>query len=118
MTADRQPLADQAATLYRAGHSTTCIADQIGRGWTSTRELIKAAGIVLRRRGTRCRPELHPRTARLEYAAGLRARYEAGATLHQLAAETGRSRTSIASLLHHVGTRMRPAGRRPKSTSR
>jgi hypothetical protein len=109
---------DQAVALYRAGHSTPCVADQIGMGWTSTRELIKAAGIVLRRRGTRCRPELHPRTARLEYAARLRTRYEAGATTTQLAAETGRSRTSIASLLHHAGTRMRPAGRPPKSTSR
>jgi hypothetical protein len=115
---DRPPLADQAAALYRAGHSTTCVADQIGRGWTSTRELIKAAGVTFRRRGTRCKPELHPRTARLEYAARLRTRYEAGATTTQLAAETGLSPSWVTTLLHHAGTRMRPAGRPPKSTSR
>lgn len=107
---------DQAVALYRAGHSTPCVAEQIGMGWTSTRELIKAAGIVLRRRGTRCKPELHPRTARLEYAARLRTRYEAGATTTQLAAETGLSPSWVTTLLHHAGTRMRPAGR-PRNTS-
>jgi hypothetical protein len=114
---NRSYLADQAAALYRAGHSTTCVADQIGRGWTSTRELLETAGVTFRRRGTRCQPELHPRTARLEYAARLRTRYEAGATTTQLAAETGRSRSSITSLLDLAGTRMRPAGRPPKTSS-
>ena len=123
--------ADQAATLYRAGHSTTCVADQIGMAWTTTRELLQGAGVTFRPRGTRCRPQLHPRppaaprrrytrrltgVARTEYAAGLRARYEAGATIRQLAADTGSAPGTVTQLLHLAGTRMRPAGRPPKTS--
>lgn len=112
------PTRDRAAALYRAGHSTPCVARQLGMAWTSTRELLVAASVTFRRSGTRCKPGLHPcGTARIEYAASLRAAYEDGATLHQLADETGRSRSSITSLLHLAGTRMRPAGR-PKTTNR
>lgn len=130
MTADRQSQADQAATLYRAGHSTTCVANQIGMAWTTTRELLQHAGVTFRTRGTRCIRGLHQDqppvtkrrytrltgTARTEHAAALRARYEAGATIRQLVADTGHAPGTVTGLLRSAGTRMRPAGR-PKTTS-
>lgn len=55
--------------------------------------------------------------ARLKLAASLKTRYEAGATVRQLAAETGRSYGSVAELLRLAGTEMRPVGFQRKTGS-
>jgi hypothetical protein len=123
---------DQAAALYRAGHSSTCVAGQIGRTREVTRYLLELAGVTFRPSGTRCRPAHeqyrpaateHPRgpylrgAERLELAAALKPKYEAGASVAELAVETGRSPGTVTGLLRLAGTRMRPAGRPSKSTS-
>ena len=48
--------------------------------------------------------------ARHQAGVDLKTRYEAGATVRQLADETGRSYGSIAQLLRLAGTQMRPVG--------
>ncbi|MFJ6841370.1 helix-turn-helix domain-containing protein [Streptomyces griseoluteus] len=48
--------------------------------------------------------------ARRRYAADLKRRYDAGATVRALAAETGRSTGGITELLHFAKTEMRPRG--------
>ncbi|PVE04685.1 helix-turn-helix domain-containing protein [Streptomyces scopuliridis] len=45
---------------------------------------------------------------RIKVAVDLKARYEAGSTIRQLAEETGYSHGAVCGLLHFVGTRMRP----------
>ncbi|MEU1273052.1 helix-turn-helix domain-containing protein [Streptomyces sp. NPDC005799] len=50
--------------------------------------------------------------ARAKVAAELKPRYEAGATIKQLAEETGRSTAGVADLLRAAGTEMRPGTRR------
>jgi hypothetical protein len=54
-------------------------------------------------------------TARRELAAALRPRYEAGATIRDLANETGRSYGGIRLLLLLAGTELRPWGFQPKT---
>ena len=49
-------------------------------------------------------------------AADLKTQYEAGATIRQLADDTGRSYGSIAQLLRLADTEMRPKGVRPKTS--
>ena len=44
----------QAAALYRAGHTIACVTDQIGRPWSTTRDLLTEARVEFRHRGTRC----------------------------------------------------------------
>ncbi|MFF7880956.1 helix-turn-helix domain-containing protein [Streptomyces sp. NPDC020794] len=53
-------------------------------------------------------------TARRETADRLKARYEAGATVREIAAETGHSVGGVVYLLHQAGTAMRPSGFQPK----
>jgi hypothetical protein len=53
--------------------------------------------------------------ARLDAGTVWRARYEAGATLDQLAAETGWSPDGVRKILATAGTTFRPGGRRPKN---
>ncbi|MFF7966732.1 helix-turn-helix domain-containing protein [Streptomyces sp. NPDC007903] len=48
--------------------------------------------------------------ARIRYAADLKRRYDAGATVRSLAAETGRSTGGVTELLYFAGTVMRPSG--------
>jgi len=53
--------------------------------------------------------------ARAQFASELKPRYEAGATIRQLAEETGYSYGNVANLLRLAGTRMRPKGFQPKA---
>lgn len=53
--------------------------------------------------------------ARAQAAAHLKTKYEAGATVRQLAEETGHSYGNIANLLRLAGTEMRPKGFQPKN---
>ncbi|MGQ4353211.1 helix-turn-helix domain-containing protein [Streptomyces drozdowiczii] len=46
--------------------------------------------------------------ARLAVAIDLKRRYEAGATIRDLAEQTGRSASAVSALLQFAGTRMRP----------
>lgn len=48
--------------------------------------------------------------ARTQFAAELKPKYEAGATIRQLAEETGYSYGGVAALLRLAGAVMRPAG--------
>lgn len=50
---------------------------------------------------------------REETARQLRAEYEAGATVRQLAEQTGRSYGGVLNLLRHAGCEMRPWGFQP-----
>lgn len=52
--------------------------------------------------------------ARQETADQLRGLYEAGATIRELAAVTGRSYGGVLNLLRHAGCEMRPWGFQPK----
>ena len=51
---ERAAARQEAAALYRAGHTIRCVAGQIGRPWSTTRELLDAANVEFRRRGTGC----------------------------------------------------------------
>jgi predicted transcriptional regulator len=55
--------------------------------------------------------------ARTKTAADLKVRYEAGATVHELAAEVGKSYGAVARLLRQAGAEMRPVGFQPKTTT-
>ncbi|MER6534361.1 helix-turn-helix domain-containing protein [Streptomyces sp900105755] len=52
---------------------------------------------------------------REETAARFRAQYEAGATVRELAEQTGRSYGGVLNLLRLAGTEMRPWGFQPKN---
>ena len=52
---------------------------------------------------------------RRQTAARLRKEYEAGATVHQLATEMGRSYGAVHNLLREAGTEMRAWGFQPKT---
>ncbi|MGW2937642.1 helix-turn-helix domain-containing protein [Streptomyces sp. NPDC001156] len=45
----------RAVELYEAGHTTRCVAEQIGRPWSTTRQLLAEAGTVFRPRGSKSR---------------------------------------------------------------
>lgn len=53
--------------------------------------------------------------ARTQFAAELKTKYEAGASVRQLAEGTGYSYSGVAILLHLAGAEMRPVGFQPKA---
>ncbi|MEU3160035.1 hypothetical protein ABZ753_21630 [Streptomyces griseoincarnatus] len=53
---DRITTRQKAAALYRAGHTIRCVAQAIGRPYTTTRDLLDEADVPFRPRGkaSRC----------------------------------------------------------------
>ncbi|MFI9235817.1 helix-turn-helix domain-containing protein [Streptomyces sp. NPDC053079] len=104
--AARDRVAAEVAARYAAGETIGLIAKRTGRSYGTTHSLLLHAGMKPRPRG-------HQRLdvqARVELAAHLARRYEAGATVQGLAAEMGRSYTLARALLLEVGVTMRPKG--------
>jgi predicted transcriptional regulator len=54
----------------------------------------------------------------MKTAEEMRAAYEAGATIEELALETGHATNTIRKRLHDAGTVMRPPGMKPKGQNR
>jgi Mor family transcriptional regulator len=106
----RQRLAARLRTLYEQhGATLTELAAAAGETRRGARRLLIEAGGTVRT----TQQTLRMRTAaradeRYKVARSLRARYEAGATVPELAREHSYSVTTVYRLLHQAGTPMRP----------
>ncbi|MFF7189832.1 helix-turn-helix domain-containing protein [Streptomyces sp. NPDC008222] len=106
----RQRLAAHLRTLYeQQGATLTELAAAAGETRRSARRLLIEAGGSVRTTQQTLRIRTAARAAeRRKLALSLRARYEAGATVPDLAREHSYSIATVYRLLHQAGTRMRP----------
>ncbi|MGW3446518.1 helix-turn-helix domain-containing protein [Streptomyces sp. NPDC001076] len=109
----RQRLAAHLRTLYEQhGATLTELAAAAGETRRSARRLLIEAGGTVRTTQQTLRMRTPARAAeRRKLALSLLARYEAGATVPDLAREHSYSIATVYRLLHQVGTRMRPQHR-------
>ncbi|MGW3667172.1 helix-turn-helix domain-containing protein [Streptomyces sp. NPDC005141] len=106
----RQRLAAHLRTLYEQhGATLTELAAGAGETRRAARRLLIEAGGSVRTTQQTLRMRAAARAAeRNKLALSLRARYEAGATVPELASEHSYSVATVYRLLHQAGTRMRP----------
>ncbi|MFF7984093.1 helix-turn-helix domain-containing protein [Streptomyces sp. NPDC007901] len=106
----RRRLAAHLRTLYEQhGATLTELAAAAGETRRSARRLLIEAGGTVRTTQQTLRIRAAARAAeRHKLALSLRARYEAGATVPELATEHTYSVATVYRLLHQAGTRMRP----------
>ncbi|MFE3646090.1 helix-turn-helix domain-containing protein [Streptomyces sp. NPDC059169] len=106
----RQRLAAHLRTLYEQhGATLTELAATVGETRRGARRLLIEAGGTVRTTQQTQRIRAAARAAeRYKVALSLRARYEAGATVPELAREHSYSVATVYRLLHQAGTRMRP----------
>ncbi|MFG2566672.1 helix-turn-helix domain-containing protein [Streptomyces sp. NPDC048567] len=106
----RQRLAAHLRTLYeQQGATLTELAAAAGETRRAARRLLIEAGGTVRTTQQTLRMRTAAQAAeRRKLALFLRARYEAGATVPNLAKEHSYSIATVYRLLHQVGTRMRP----------
>jgi lambda repressor-like predicted transcriptional regulator len=102
-TVDPAPL----CAAYEKGQSLASLSGATGLAVSAVYCLLRKAGTAMRPRGRR--------QAISESTLGLRAAYERGQTLQQLAHEHGVSHQAIRARLIRAGTVMRPRGARPKA---
>lgn len=95
----------ELASRYRDGDTVQELAARYECSVTTVREVLAAAGVVLRARG--------PRSPLEGRAAELAAAYVAGATVRDLAERFGANQRTIRKVLAEEGVAMRPPGRRP-----
>ncbi|MFF4804423.1 helix-turn-helix domain-containing protein [Streptomyces sp. NPDC001351] len=106
----RRRLAARLRTLYEQhGATLTELAAAAGETRRGARRLLLEAGGTVRTTQQTLRMRAAARAAeRHKVALSLRARYEAGATVPDLAREHSYSVATVYRLLHQAGTRMRP----------
>ncbi|MER6373361.1 helix-turn-helix domain containing protein [Streptomyces mirabilis] len=106
----RQRLAAHLRTLYEQhGATLTELAAAAGETRRGARRLLIEAGGTVRTTQQTLRIRAAARAAeRYKVALSLRARYEAGATVPELAKEHSYSLATVYRLLHQAGTHMRP----------
>ncbi|MGI5192713.1 helix-turn-helix domain-containing protein [Streptomyces sp. CA-288835] len=106
----RQRLAAHLRTLYEEhGATLTELAAAAGETRRAARRLLIEAGGTVRTTPQTLRMRAAARAAeRQKLAVSLRARYEAGATVPDLAKECNYSVAAVYRLLHQASTRMRP----------
>ncbi|TQJ91301.1 helix-turn-helix domain-containing protein [Streptomyces sp. SLBN-31] len=106
----RKRLAAHLRTLYEQhGATLTELAAGAGETRRAARRLLIEAGGTVRTTQQTLRMRAAARAAeRHKLALSLRARYEAGATVPELAREHSYSVATVYRLLHQAGTRMRP----------
>ncbi|MFJ9543863.1 helix-turn-helix domain-containing protein [Streptomyces sp. NPDC101225] len=106
----RKRLAAHLRTLYeQRGATLTELAAAAGETRRGARRLLIEAGGTVRTTQQTLRMRAAARAAeRYKVALSLRARYEAGATVPELAREHSYSVATVYRLLHQAGTRMRP----------
>ncbi|MGP4007169.1 helix-turn-helix domain-containing protein [Streptomyces sp. 4N124] len=106
----RQRLAARLRTLYEQhGATLTELAAAAGETRRGARRLLIEAGGTVRTTQQTLRMRAAARAdQRRKLALSLRARYEAGTTVPDLATEYSYSVASVYRLLHQAGTRMRP----------
>jgi Mor family transcriptional regulator len=106
----RQRLAAHLRTLYEQhGATLTELATAAAETRRAARRLLIEAGGTVRTTQQTLRMRAAARAAeRHKVALSLRARYEAGATVPELAREHSYSVATVYRLLHQAGTRMRP----------
>ncbi|MFE9444224.1 helix-turn-helix domain-containing protein [Streptomyces sp. NPDC006602] len=106
----RRRLAAHLRTLYEQhGATLTELAASAGETRRAARRLLIEAGGTVRTTQQTLRMRAAARAAeRQKLAMSLRARYEAGATVPELAKECNYSVATVYRLLHQAGTRMRP----------
>ncbi|MFE3855145.1 helix-turn-helix domain-containing protein [Streptomyces griseorubiginosus] len=106
----RQRLAARLRTLYEEhGATLTELAAAAGETRRGARRLLIEAGGTVRTTQQTLRVRAAARAAeRYKVALTLRARYEAGATVPDLAREHSYSVATVYRLLHQAGARMRP----------
>lgn len=106
----RRRLAAHLRTLYEQhGATLTELATAAGETRRGVRRLLIEAGGTVRTTQETLRMRAAARAAeRHKLAASLRVRYEAGATVPDLAREHSYSVATVYRLLHQAGTRMRP----------
>ncbi|MFJ8114338.1 helix-turn-helix domain-containing protein [Streptomyces sp. NPDC096132] len=106
----RQRLAAHLRTLYEQhGATLTELATAAGETRRGARRLlIEAGGTVRTTQQTQRMRSAAQAAERYKVALSLRARYEAGATVPELAREHSYSVATVYRLLHQAGTRMRP----------
>lgn len=104
-TADLKAFITKATELYQAGASLRQVAKTLDCPYTTLHSRLTAAGIHRRPRSTTAPipADQHPE---------LRRRYEAGETIHEIAATLGCTGSKVAHALRRAGTLMRPAGNR------
>ncbi|MFG2126635.1 helix-turn-helix domain-containing protein [Streptomyces sp. NPDC048751] len=109
----RRRLAAHLRTLYEQhGATLTELATAAGETRRSARRLLIEAGGTVRTTQQTLRVRAAARAAeRHKLALSLRARYEAGATVPELATEHSYSIATVYRLLHQAGTLMRPQHR-------
>ncbi|MCC9705526.1 helix-turn-helix domain containing protein [Streptomyces sp. MNU76] len=109
----RQRLAAHLRTLYEEhGATLTELAAAAGGTRRAARLLLIEAGGTVRTTQQTLRMRAAARAAeRRKLAVSLRARYEAGATVPDLAQECNYSVATVYRLLHQAGTHMRPRHR-------
>ncbi|MFI6931554.1 helix-turn-helix domain-containing protein [Streptomyces sp. NPDC050287] len=109
----RQRLAARLRTLYeKHGSTLTELAAAAGETRRAARRLLIEAGGTVRTTQQTLRMRTAGRAAeRQKLALSLRARYEAGATVPELAKECNYSVATVYRLLHQAGTPMRPQHR-------
>lgn len=97
----------------RDGMSVQALAAQEGLSARTVRRRLRAAGAVLRSGAQTRRLAADPvaAEARRRLAADLRKRYEGGSDVSALAAEQGRSVSTVYRLLREAGTALRPRSR-------
>ncbi|WP_246460691.1 helix-turn-helix domain-containing protein [Streptomyces himalayensis] len=106
----RRHLAARLRTLYEQhGATLTELAAAAGETRRGARRLLIEAGGTVRTTQQTLRMRAATRAVeRHKLALSLRARYEAGATVPELATEHSYSVATVYRLLHQAGTRMRP----------
>ncbi|MFE2487733.1 helix-turn-helix domain-containing protein [Streptomyces mirabilis] len=109
----RKRLAARLRTLYEQhGATLTELAAAAGETRRGARRLLIEAGGTVRTTQQTLRVRAAARAAeRYKVALSLRARYEAGATVPELATEHSYSIATVYRLLHQAGTPMRPQHR-------
>ncbi|WP_328672674.1 helix-turn-helix domain-containing protein [Streptomyces sp. NBC_00328] len=109
----RQRLAVRLRTLYEEhGATLTELASAAGETRLVARRLLVEAGGTVRTTQQTLRMRAAARAAeRQKLVLSLRARYEAGATVPDLAEDCNYSIATVYRLLHQAGTRMRPQHR-------
>jgi DNA-binding transcriptional ArsR family regulator len=109
----RAELTAEATRLYENGATVREAAAAIGRPYVTVHGWLTRAGVQLRntRKLPRGPKPTYEETQTLR--ADLRGRYEAGATIQEIAAATGRPPSAIAKHLRAAGTPMRSTGARP-----
>lgn len=106
----REKLGLKLERQYAKGRSLSELADEHGTSAGRVRLLLLERGVVLRRRGGAVRKPDPSRAAR---ARDVARRYDAGATLAELAAQEGVSASTVRNLVERAGGRLRPRGSRP-----